>query len=92
MPAFIDRMRGRALLPGGIAARAMARHGHNGTPDYLKGLNPEQRLAVETTGQCWYWPEPTGKTRNSHASPILQHRQAFPRGSCAVTFTNKARG
>ena len=35
---------------GGIAARAMAaRQGHNQPPDYLKGLNPEQRLAVETT-------------------------------------------
>jgi len=35
-----------APAPGGIAARARATAG-GGTP-YLAGLNPEQRLAVET--------------------------------------------
>jgi DNA helicase II / ATP-dependent DNA helicase PcrA len=32
----------------GIAARAMAARGQASAPDYLTGLNPEQREAVET--------------------------------------------
>ena len=39
-----------AAGPSGIAARAMAaRSGGHRPPDYLSGLNPEQRQAVETT-------------------------------------------
>ena len=33
---------------GGIAARAVAARDGNRAPDYLSGLNPEQREAVET--------------------------------------------
>jgi DNA helicase-2/ATP-dependent DNA helicase PcrA len=36
----------------GIAARAMAARDQARAPDYLSGLNPEQREAVETTR----WP------------------------------------
>ncbi|MGB5798517.1 MAG: UvrD-helicase domain-containing protein, partial [Mesorhizobium sp.] len=47
---FFDEPNARPPAPSGIAARAMAaRQGNNAAPDYLKGLNPEQRLAVETT-------------------------------------------
>ena len=54
MPALRVRAKARPRRArgwrSGIAARAMAaRQGHNQPPDYLKGLNPEQRLAVETT-------------------------------------------
>ncbi len=44
------RRSSRAAGGSGIAARAMAaRRGGSAEPDYLKGLNPEQRQAVETT-------------------------------------------
>lgn len=52
MPFFGDdeAPAGRAPAPGSIAARAMAaRNQQRDEPDYLKGLNPEQRQAVLTT-------------------------------------------
>ena len=43
----------RARLPARAVGHRRARHGGapgpQQPPDYLKGLNPEQRLAVETT-------------------------------------------
>ncbi|MEM9783966.1 MAG: UvrD-helicase domain-containing protein [Pseudomonadota bacterium] len=84
----------RPSLSERAAAGAMATRSTARPADYLDGLNPPQRQAVETTeGPVLLLAGAgTGKTKalTTRLAHIINTRRAWPSQVLAVTFTNKA--
>ncbi|MEM6972179.1 MAG: UvrD-helicase domain-containing protein [Pseudomonadota bacterium] len=92
--ASTDPGQPRGSLSERASAAAVASRGPARVPDYLDGLNPPQREAVETIeGPVLLLAGAgTGKTKalTTRLAHIVATRRAWPSQVLAVTFTNKA--